>query len=252
MTSAEILKSLGNRMRSLRQARGWSQEDLADHCGRHFTYIGRIERGEQNASVVVLHQIAEALRVPISALFEVGDKHKLLDDWGVTAIDIVEAISRGFRAQVDVKGKLAELMLYRQLLQLVEKNCIEGVQWLDEDGKPDFIVSNRGRELILECKNVRSPDKKRKSPEPIRVELQKTRNAMDGTPTRAYGCDHFHVLSACLFNRTRKWEFLHIASRDLESRKNDTSLLKVMQIVPKKAEGPWKLTIMEAMEDVEQ
>jgi len=250
MMSSDILKRLGDRVRFFRRVRGWSQQDLAEHCRRHFTYIGRIERGEQNVSVLVLHQIAEALGEPISAFFDERNQHRLLDTWGVTANDILESISRGFRAQVDVKGKLAELLLHRQILKCVEENRLEDVQWLDEDGKPDFVVFYQGNELIIECKNVRSPAKKRKSPEPIRVELQKTRNARDGTLTRAYGCQHFHVLSACLFNRTGRWEFLHIAVRHLESRKRDASLLKVMQIVPNKAEGYWKQDIMEAIKDV--
>jgi hypothetical protein len=43
------------------------------------------------------------------------DQPKLLVDWKVAATDLVEAVRRGFRAQVDVKGKLAELMLCREL-----------------------------------------------------------------------------------------------------------------------------------------
>ena len=108
------MRLLGQRVRRLRIARGWSQEDLAERCQRHFTYIGRVERGEQNVTVQVLSDIASALSVSVADLLA-ADQPKLLTDWRVVANDIVEAVSRGFRAQVDVKGKLAELMLYREL-----------------------------------------------------------------------------------------------------------------------------------------
>ncbi|MCK7494478.1 MAG: helix-turn-helix domain-containing protein [Comamonadaceae bacterium] len=70
------------RVRALRIARGWSQEDLAERCGRRFTYIGRVERGEQNVTVEVLGDIASALSVSISDLL-VSVQPKLLADWRV-------------------------------------------------------------------------------------------------------------------------------------------------------------------------
>jgi transcriptional regulator with XRE-family HTH domain len=39
-------KRFGDRIRALRNDRGWSQEELADRAGLHRTYIGSVERGE--------------------------------------------------------------------------------------------------------------------------------------------------------------------------------------------------------------
>ncbi|MCL4194798.1 MAG: helix-turn-helix transcriptional regulator [Thermoguttaceae bacterium] len=50
------------RVRSLRLARSWSQEELADRCGLHRTYVGAIERGERNVTVNTLFRLALALR----------------------------------------------------------------------------------------------------------------------------------------------------------------------------------------------
>ena len=172
METKTLIQLLGQKVRALRTNRGWSQEDLAERCGRHFTYIGRIERGEQNVTVEVLNDVASALSVSIADLLAV-DQPRLLTDWKVAATDLVEAVSRGFRAQVDVKGKLAELMLYRELEKLKKQGEIQSIGWVDEDGRPDFIVKWKERQVVIECKNVRSPDSKRKSKEPIRVELQK-------------------------------------------------------------------------------
>jgi transcriptional regulator with XRE-family HTH domain len=162
MDTKTLIQHLGQRVRTLRIARGWSQEYLAERCGRHFTYIGRIERGEQNVTVQVLNEVASALSVSIADILAV-DQPRLLADWRVAANDVVEAVSRGFRAQVDVKGKLAELMLHRELDSLKKQGEIQAIEWLDEDGRPDFIVKWKGRQVIVECKNVRSPDSKRKS-----------------------------------------------------------------------------------------
>jgi len=249
MDTKEVMQLLGQRIRRLRIARGWSQEDLAERCERHFTYIGRVERGEQNVTVQVLSDIASALSVPVADLLA-ADQPKLLTDWRVAANDIVEAVSRGFRAQVDVKGKLAELMLYRELEKLRKAGQLQAIDWLDEDGKPDFIVKWKGRRVIIECKNVRSPVSSRKGEEPIRVELQKTRNSKDGSNTRAYRTDQFDVLSACLFNRIGSWTFLHIAARQLQPRGEDTSFLKIMQEVPRLPQGAWRASVFEALTDL--
>jgi transcriptional regulator with XRE-family HTH domain len=65
----ELIKSLGHRIRELRVQRGWSQEEFADVCGVHRTYMGHLERGEKNVSFSSLVRVAAALSLPISELF---------------------------------------------------------------------------------------------------------------------------------------------------------------------------------------
>ena len=60
-----IRRLVAERVRWLRQSRGWSQEDLAAHAGMHRTYIGAIERSERNPSLESLERLAHALSVSV-------------------------------------------------------------------------------------------------------------------------------------------------------------------------------------------
>lgn len=60
----------GTHIRALRKERGLSQEEFASLCGMDRTYIGGIERGERNVSLVNIFKIAKELKIPLSELFE--------------------------------------------------------------------------------------------------------------------------------------------------------------------------------------
>jgi len=64
-----IQQQFGARVRDLRKKRGWTQERLAEVAGRHWTYIGGIERGERNVTLEVVADIARALDVEVGDLF---------------------------------------------------------------------------------------------------------------------------------------------------------------------------------------
>lgn len=63
-------KLFGNKVRSVRKERGWSQEELADACELDRTYIGGIERGERNVSLMNIAKIAQALGVKAYSLID--------------------------------------------------------------------------------------------------------------------------------------------------------------------------------------
>ena len=69
MSKGEIQIQFGLRVRLLRTERGWSQEGFADRCGLHRTYIGSIERGEQNISLENIQKLAVTLDISLAELF---------------------------------------------------------------------------------------------------------------------------------------------------------------------------------------
>ena len=65
-----ICKRFGCKIRNLRLAQGMSQEALAEKSGLHRTYIGGIERGERNISLINIEKIALALDLQLVDLVD--------------------------------------------------------------------------------------------------------------------------------------------------------------------------------------
>lgn len=62
------LVAFGNAVRAARTERGISQEELAHRSGIDRSYLGAIERGEQNAGLLHLVRMADALTMPLADL----------------------------------------------------------------------------------------------------------------------------------------------------------------------------------------
>lgn len=66
--SKDILTTLANNVRYLRKVRRLSQEELADICEIHRTYIGSVERCERNVTLSTLELLANAFGVSVVQL----------------------------------------------------------------------------------------------------------------------------------------------------------------------------------------
>jgi transcriptional regulator with XRE-family HTH domain len=66
-----IIKIFSENIKKRRLTIGISQEALAEKAGLHRTYIGSVERGERNVSIVNIRKIADALEIePYELLLE--------------------------------------------------------------------------------------------------------------------------------------------------------------------------------------
>jgi DNA-binding XRE family transcriptional regulator len=72
LDNRRFLKELGQRIRTYRRERQWTQAELGRRCRLHRTFIGSVERGERNLSILGLRTIAVVLRVRLAELVEDG------------------------------------------------------------------------------------------------------------------------------------------------------------------------------------
>jgi transcriptional regulator with XRE-family HTH domain len=64
----DLLVGLGDRIRKLRKARGWTQAEMAELVGIDRSFLADVERGKRNLSILNLELIAKGLRVSLSQL----------------------------------------------------------------------------------------------------------------------------------------------------------------------------------------
>lgn len=64
------LKKLGQRVRELRAAKGWTQETLAGECGFDRSYVSGLEVGRRNPTYLKLLKLAKTLETPLLTLLD--------------------------------------------------------------------------------------------------------------------------------------------------------------------------------------
>ncbi len=66
----DVLVRYGQAVRKIRLDQGISQEELADLCGLHRTYISDVELGKRNLSLENIERIAISLNKTLSEFFK--------------------------------------------------------------------------------------------------------------------------------------------------------------------------------------
>ena len=72
--SKSLVGTLADNIRRMRRELDLSQEELADICGLHRTFVGSVERGERNVTLSSLELLAEALGVSVIELLTVEEQ----------------------------------------------------------------------------------------------------------------------------------------------------------------------------------
>lgn len=109
---------VGDRIRELRKAKGWTQEQLAEASSLHYSYIGGVERGDRNISLETLEKIVLGLQIQPLELFrfnfelngelkerqEAIDEHMVLISHRSTEeIQLITKINRDILKAIDLK-----------------------------------------------------------------------------------------------------------------------------------------------------
>jgi transcriptional regulator with XRE-family HTH domain len=67
--TTNIRTRFGKHIFKLRTEKGYSQEKLAELADMHWTYLGGIERGERNPTLINIEKLARALEISLYDLF---------------------------------------------------------------------------------------------------------------------------------------------------------------------------------------
>lgn len=67
-SSNDLRQLLADNIKAFRKEKGFSQEELAERCGMHRTYIGSVERLERNVTLSTLEVLSETLGVTVPEL----------------------------------------------------------------------------------------------------------------------------------------------------------------------------------------
>lgn len=69
----DLRRAFGAAVRTLRQERGWTQDDLADAAQLQPTYISDLERGARSPGLTTQQRIAQALGVKVWQVFRLAE-----------------------------------------------------------------------------------------------------------------------------------------------------------------------------------
>jgi transcriptional regulator with XRE-family HTH domain len=72
----DVTQVFADNIKRIRLAKGISQEALADLAGLHRTYVGAVERGERNITLLNANRIAEALGARLSDCLKERNERK--------------------------------------------------------------------------------------------------------------------------------------------------------------------------------
>ena len=77
-SESKLRQILADNLLTHRRQKQLSQEDMAELCGLHRTYIGSVERCERNVTLKTLETLAAALKISVPELLTEQEHHDKL------------------------------------------------------------------------------------------------------------------------------------------------------------------------------
>jgi len=113
---SDFLKLVGNTIRTIRKQRGLTQEELAEKADLQYSYIGGIERGERNISLLTLEKVVTSLNVSPSEIFNFND----IDIVDIDSVNQVLEIHKNVLRARDLEEIKSIHNITKEILTLVE------------------------------------------------------------------------------------------------------------------------------------
>jgi len=118
----DIKRECGQRVRARRKELGLIQIELATRAGLHWNYVGDVERGKRNISLVNIHKLARALLLEPGELVGVPRKDQAIR----AALKHLEEAARCLEEMneiIEKQGGGELLEASERLKQLLERAC---------------------------------------------------------------------------------------------------------------------------------
>ncbi|WP_410986392.1 helix-turn-helix domain-containing protein [Bacillus cereus] len=116
-----FLKLIGENIRFLRKKRGLTQEELAEQINLQQAYIGGVERGERNISMLTLQKIAVGLEVSPEKVLSLGNINLLTNSQRDEYLTIITSLIH----QKDVDELQFILKFLHNFCEFVESSSIK-------------------------------------------------------------------------------------------------------------------------------
>ena len=110
----ELRKEFGRRIRQIRKARDWTQEEFGAIAGLDYKYLGAIERGEKNLTIDNIEKIAKGFGIDACQLFLFSLKDVMPEE------EITEEKIQDLLDKCDDKAKKFILLIAQAAAQLRE------------------------------------------------------------------------------------------------------------------------------------
>ena len=69
--NTKILSRFGKKLKEIRLEKDLTQEELAEKVGIHATYVGKLESGKNNPSLMMIYKFSCALKVKLKDLLDI-------------------------------------------------------------------------------------------------------------------------------------------------------------------------------------
>lgn len=158
--------------------------------------------------------------------------HPLEEKYGLSAVELLEAIERRFRLKVALEGAVAETHFERKLKVAAKEGWLESYTAHDQDNVHDYTVRTLASSSIrIEVKSVKAA----KVPQ---VELRKTRAAKFDPSNRLYDCSHFDVVAVCMGRSNGDWsDFVYCKVSELPLHSEFPGKLKILHDITRDHAG---------------